>query len=156
MTIRRHAIHRAQREVRISSPLALDARRKALGYDALQEIEHQFQVPISGVAGGTAGYAATTLEFDVDFFDAPEQRDSSLSVPHFSFGAYVTGADVMVSCCVTAWNIDDRGAIVGADVSIGVCSPGRTTSLAYEGYVHLTFQGYGALSENIETLDVGV
>ena len=155
MSVARHSLERANRGVRISAPLALDKRRAMLGYDQLQEIEHQFQIPISGNSGNVVAFATTSLTFDVDFFDAPEQRDSALSVPHFTFGAYIEGADIMVSAHVKAWNIDERGAIVGADVTIGVCSPGLTSSVAYEGYVHLTFQGYGAVSENADILDVG-
>ncbi len=155
MSVARHSLERAGRGVRISAPLALDKRRAMLGYDQLQEIEHQFQIPISGMSGAVAGYATTTLTFDVDFFDAPEQRDSALAVPHFSFGAVIDGANIMVSACVKEWTTDERGAIIGAEVTIGVASPGTTTSAAYEGYVHLTFQGYGAVSENADVLDVG-
>lgn len=155
MSPRRQAMAHFQRGIRMSGPIALERRRAMLGYDALQEIEHQFQVPIEGMSGSVAAYTTAELAFDVDFFDAPEQRDSPFSVPHFTFGAVVDGADVMVSASVKSWRIDGRGAIVGATVTIGVSSPGTTTQTAYAGYVHLTFQGYGALSENVETLDVG-
>ena len=125
-----------------------------LGYDALQELEQQFQVPVAGAGASVAANATTTLVFDVEFFDAPEQRDSSLTVPHFTFGAYLEG-QVMISASVLVWTTDSRGAFIGAEVTIGVCAPGSAIEVPYSGYVHLTFQGYGAISENVDTLDVG-
>lgn len=139
----------------VSAPIALDKRRAMLNYDALQEIEQQFHVVIAGTAGSAAGYGTIALDFEVDFFDAPEQRDSSLFVPHFTFGAFIEGASLMVSASVRSWDIDSRGAIVGAEVAVGVCNPGVGTPVAYSGYIHLTFQGYGALIENDAALDVG-
>jgi hypothetical protein len=96
------------------------------------------------------------VEFDVDFFDAPEQRDSSLRDPQFTFGAFFEPAPdppagaMMVSACVQEWNRDSRGAITGATIAVGVIGDG-----AYEGYLHATFQGYGAIRENTPELDVG-
>ncbi len=159
--MRRGAINRAHRQAVISSPIALDKRRAALGYDALAESEQQFQLPISGTAQASLAWATAEVIFDVEFFDAPEQRDSVLAVPLFTFGAFIettvgssenpTGA-VMVTACVQEWNVDDRGAYIGATVAVGVMA---SVARAYSGYVHLAFQGYGAPTENVPQLDVG-
>lgn len=162
MTVRRHAMQRAQNDMRLSGPIALDKRRAMLGYDALQEIEQQFQLPISGTTSGVIAFSSIDLVFDVDFFDAPEQRDSSLAVPHFTYGAFIDPTDqidnptgaVLITACVSSWVSDDRGAITGATVTVGSCMPGGA-AFDFTGYVHLTFQGYGALAENVATLDVG-
>lgn len=165
MSVRRSAMARAQRQVRISSPVALDKRREQLGYDALSEIEQQFQLPISGLATGLMSFTSTTVDFDVEFFDAPEQRDSSLAFPHFTYGTFIDiglgqptsprGA-VLVTAVVQDWVTDVRGAFTGAQLDIGACLPGLVNgSIRYTGYIHLTFQGYGALKENIPELDVG-
>ncbi len=163
MSIKRGALGRSQR-LQLAVPLDLEKRRALLGYDMLQEQEQQFQLPIAGTAAAAISFASVDLLFAVDFFDAPEQRDSPLSVPQFTFGAFIaptvqpdnpTGA-VLVTACVSEWTLDDRGAIVGATVTVGTCVPGAADEFPFEGYVHLTFQGYGAPSENEAVLDVGV
>lgn len=154
----RHVAHRAQQDIRISSPLALEKRRAMLAPDSLVELEQQFQVPISGIASKIIGFGLTTLTFEVDFFDAPEQRDSSLTAPHFTYGvvaSFEPADGLLVTACVTEWITDARGAFTGAVVAIGASSGSESTS-EYSGHVHMRFQGYGALTENIETLDVGV
>lgn len=158
MTIRRSALQRAQQDISIASPLALEKRRAMLAADSLLEVEQQFQVPISGIASKIIGFGLTTLTFDVDFFDAPEQRDSSLATPHFTYGvvaSFEPADGLLVTACVTEWITDARGAFTGAVVAIGASSGSDSTS-QYSGHVHLRFQGYGALTENVETLDVGV
>lgn len=158
MSVRRHALERSERQVRISSPLAWERRRAQLAYDALGEIEQQFHCPFSGSAGGIVAYSSVTVEFEVDFFDAPEQRDSALFEPHLTFGAYLApGAEtVMFSAAVNEWVTDDqRGAYTGAVVTVAACAPGATSTVAFEGRLHLTFQGFGAPKENVPELDVG-
>ncbi len=163
MSVARHSLDRASRGIRISAPLALDKRRAMLGYDALAETEQQFQLPLAGTATANMSFGTADLEFSVDFFDAPEQRDSPLSEPQFTFGAFIdpteqtdnpTGA-VLVCACVSEWVRDTRGAITGAKVTIGTCVPGALGQFDFTGTVHLTFQGYGAPTENEAVLDVG-
>lgn len=164
MSAHRQNLARTQREVRISAPIALDKRRTMLGYDALDETEQQFQLPIAGTVTTTMSFGVVNVTFSVDFFDAPEQRDSPLSVPQFTYGAFIdptnqglanpTGA-VLVCACVSSWVSDTRGAITGAQVTIGTCVPGLSGSFTFSGYVHLTFQGFGAPTENDAVLDVG-
>lgn len=165
MTVRRTAMQRSQRQLRISAPVALDKRRAQLGYDALLESEQQFQLPISGVASTIGAWATIEVVFDLEFFDAPEQRNSSLAVPLFTYGAFIdptttgdalnpTGA-VMVTACVQEWNIDTRGAYIGATIAVGTSAMGGA-DVTFTGYLHLAFQGYGAPAENVEALDVGI
>lgn len=157
-----HALERSIRELSIGGVLALDKRRNLAGYDQLQEIEHQFQIPISGKASSGAGWTKVKLAFDVAFVFAPEQRDSPLAIPHFSYGPVVSGqpplgssADpnnpdslVAVFCQVIDWARDGASdAIVGAVVGVG-CSTLGGSDVEFTGYLHLTFQGYGAPSES--------
>lgn len=150
---------RALRQESIGNVMDLDRRRAMLGYDSLQEIDHQFQVAIEGIATPNLTFMEFDLPFDVEFFFTPQQRDSPLVVPQFTFGAQVIGdatpADannpsgcVGVTACIVGWASDPtRNAITGARVAIGVwCGgPGGVSQqIDFNGFVHLTFQGFGA------------
>jgi hypothetical protein len=161
------ASERLVRGVSIDSVVDLERRRAMLDADALNEIDHQFQLPISGVATSTMAWVTKTVEFDVEFVFAPEQRDSALTMPHFTYGAVaraevdttIEGANpsgaLAISAVVLDWVTDTRrNVITGAQVAVGVMFSGNTTP-QFHGTVHLTFQGFGALAENDEVLDVG-
>jgi hypothetical protein len=45
--------------------------------------------------------------------------------------------------------------VTGAKVTVGACVPGAVGSFDFTGALHLTFQGYGAPTENDMVLDVG-
>ena len=112
--------------------------------DELGEIEQQFQIAISGEAAGNIAWSTVDITFDVEFLDATEQRYSNLTTPLFTCGSELTTADpVVISSQVLLWARDDRDVITGATVAIGAHSPGSTT-IAYAGYAHLKFEGYGS------------
>lgn len=161
--MKRQALSHVQRGMVISAPIATERRRAMLAYDELAERELQFQLPISGTVESIAAFGTVDLVFDVEFFDAPEQRDSPLRYPQFTFGAFIDPTDqgvgnptgaVMVTACVSEWVSDARGAFTGAKVTVCACLPGGG-GFAYSGFVHLTFQGYGAPTENDAFLDTG-
>lgn len=161
-----HALERSIRELSTGGVLNLDARRAAAGYDQLQEIEAQIQIPIWGIAAAGAGWSKFEVAFDVQFMFAPEQRDSPLVTPHFSYGPVVSGVPypveltpdpnnpdnlVAVTCQIVEWGVDLAvGAIVGAVVGIGT-STLSGGSVKFNGYLHLTFQGYGSPLENTQS-----
>jgi hypothetical protein len=118
----------------------------------LQEAMQQFQLEFSGTAELTWGFASLNLVFDFPFYYAPGQRDPDFDRPHFWFGA-VVNTPIAVTAVVTAWSIDeDNGAVIGATVHVGVCA--ATPGVAFDGVVHLTFQGFSALSEGGQDIDV--
>lgn len=147
-----HALERAISQLAVGGTLNLDARRAAAGYDQFQEMTHQFQIPIGGTARNGWGWTEINVPFDVDFMFVPEQRDSPLAVPHFSAGPVVSvhpdaGGCVAVACNVVEWARDAASdAITGAVVAIGVTSGGADRP--FSGYVHLTFQGFGLVTES--------
>lgn len=155
-----HTLGRAVRRLTVDGAVALERRRAMLDYDRLQEITLQFQIPVSGKVDDQGAYWSTTeLEFDHEFFFAPEQRDSPLTMPHFTFGSVVSGESVnggnedggvFITASVVEWVTDDREAVTGARVTVGVTAPDGECE--YDGYLHLSFQGYGGPSES---LDVG-
>ena len=151
-----HALERTIEHLTHGAALALDRRRAQLGYDQLGELEQQFQIAIRGRAQTRLTTQKITLDFDVEFYNATEQRDVPFTVPTFSWGVVLdeTSNFVIVNAAVTKWNIDDRHAIVGADVTLASYVP-STADLSFSGYVHLVFQGYGAPAENDQILDVG-
>lgn len=113
--------------------------------DDLGELEQQFQVAISGDAAEAIAWTTTDVTFDVEFLDATDQRYSNLTEPQFTHGAVLTSTTpVVIAACVTLWVTDDRGVIVGATVAVGACNPGSTTT-AFTGAIHLSFQGFGSL-----------
>lgn len=166
-----HALERSISALSTGALLALDAKRTANGYDALQELEHQFQIPIFGIASSGVGWNTFDVPFDVQFFFAPEQRDSPLAVPHFSYGPVVSGVPspdgtdpdpnnpdclVAVFCQVVEWSRDQTLDVIdGAMVGVGVSTVGSNTDVRFDGYVHLTFQGYGNVVEADAYGDIG-
>jgi hypothetical protein len=143
-----HALDRAMGELTlgvVKSTRKRDQRDWEMGF---KELQQQFQIKINGQASEAWGFAQTTIVFDYPFFYAPAQRDSDLDRPQFWFGAELYDFPGAASAVVTAWEIDPtHGAVVGATVSIGVASqPG--VDAPYEGVIHLTFQGFAALSED--------
>lgn len=154
--MRAHAINRSIRALTIDTVRALDERRHMLGLDALGELEQQFQLPIEGSAGEVLAFFEVPVQFDVEFYNAPEQRMSPYTLPQFTYGTVITSEQpVLVTACVRRWDLDDAETVKGALVAVGVCSPGTTVEIPFVGYVHLTFQGYGAPVENFADLDTG-
>lgn len=165
-----HALERSIRSMSTDAILSLDARRTSRGYDQLQELEHQFQIPIWGIASSGVGWSSFNVPFDVEFFFAPEQRDSPLAVPHFSYGPVVSGVPspddaapdpnnpdclVAVFCQVVEWARDPAmDSVVGAVVGIGVSTIGGQVDVRFDGYVHLTFQGYGNVMDESSAGDL--
>lgn len=116
--------------------------------NALQEIERQFQIPMSGDADGNVTTDSTRLDFDAPFVYAPGNRDSDFDVPQVKFASVVEGT-VLVSGHVTAWVRDEnRGVVTGATVAVAVSAPGAESSVPYVGVAHFTFQGYAAIDED--------
>lgn len=157
-----HALSRAVVRMARDGVVDLERRRAATGYDQLGEIEQQFQLPIEGSVIATPVWTDITIEFDVDFFEAQEQRDSPLTLPQMYVGATLTVTDededdaggVAYSVFVIDWDDDDRAAYTGCTVRVGMWNPDGTP-VSVEGLLHLTFQGYGAPRADSADLDVG-
>lgn len=138
------ALRRAMAQVTLGTALRIQARAQREAQVAIRELDLQYQVPISGTADSGPAFSTVTLEFDVDFFYAPGQRDSELTRPHMTFGGEADG-EIMLTATVTDWTIDDdNGAITGCTVAVGAVA---ATSTAFKGLVHLNFQGWGAIRE---------
>jgi hypothetical protein len=144
------AVSRAVKSIHAEPVVALDKRREMLGYDQLTETEEQYQLPISGTASDVIAWTEREVSFGTAFIDASDMRDSNLVVPHFTFGVMLESEPVAVTAVVREW-LEQNDTVVGARVSVGAYSPGSTVD--FRGYVHLTFQGFGAPVEEGADLD---
>lgn len=156
MSTNTHALSRGVHAITTGFPLALEQRRKRLALDQLGELILQFQLAIKGTAAPAIAWDLVELQFDAGFYNATEQRDSPYVVPTFWHGAQLnTPIPVIISAVVMSWTYSPDGdSIIGAKVNIGALNPSRVLA-PYEGFVHLTFQGYGAVSEDNNAVDVG-
>ena len=156
MPVHVHAINRSVRALTVDTIRDLERRRHMLGFDALGELEQQFQLAIEGQAGEVIGWFEIPLTFNVEFYNAVDQRDSPYTIPHFTYGSVITSqTPALITACVRRWDIDEQDTVSGATVAVGVCNPGTDIATPFQGYIHLTFQGYGAPVENFADLDVG-
>lgn len=152
-----HATHRAVVDLTLDATRSLQRRRALDEQMGFVEVEQQFQVAIDGAAAAGLTFADVTIDFDYYMVYAPGQRDSELDRPHMTFGVECAAA-VMISAAVKSWITDEqtdvyRGAVVTVS-ALGSGAFGETTS--FSGYLHLTFQGFGASDEDesFEDLDV--
>lgn len=150
------ALDRSIRGMTIDTIRNLDQRREMLGYDEMGELEQQFQIDVQGTAGSIIGWVDFDLTFGVDFYNAPNRRNSPYTLPHFTYGYLLTTPDpVVLTACVRSYKLDDKDTVQGASISIGAYDPGSTKIKEFTGVVHLVFQGYGAPVENFADIDVG-
>lgn len=138
-----HALSRSLRALSIGAIKSFDDATRQYQRDSLGELDHQFQVPISGEAGGVAAWQQLEVHFFAPLIDGRGERQSDYADPHFTYGSTITkGPPVGVLCNVRRW-LEADGIYSGAVVEIGVFRPGATDSKTFAGEVHLNFQGYG-------------
>lgn len=159
------AVQRASSAMVIEPARKLDKRRAALGIDQLQEIDQQLMVEMSGTATSVTATSTTQVTFDIGFMDATEQRYSPFTVPLFTYGFALLsvgplasgspGPVPMVSAAVLGWTERPGPVIIGATVALSAAIPGLAPAeeIDFSGYLHMNFQGYGALEENEPDLD---
>jgi len=141
-------LERALRELTIGAVQAGRAHDQLNRTMGATELDLQYQLEISGKADTVIALTTKSIDFEIDFFYAPGNRDSDLERPHMIFGGEAD-APVALSATVVAWHEDpDSGAVTGADVAIGACAP---TLTPFTGKVHITFQGWGLVRDTAET-----
>lgn len=115
--------------------------------DRLGEIEQQIQIAVEGEAGAGATTATVDITFDVEFVDGTDQRYSNLAEPQFIGKGAVIVSDsfVYVDAVVASYEPNDNGSIVGATVTIAAVVPGAEDTVAFSGYLCLTWQGWGTV-----------
>lgn len=123
--------------------LQREHKAKDVHRNRLAETDQQFQLEVSGVGGGIAGWTHFDIAFDEIIYNAPAQRDNPLSEPHMVFGYVMeSGPPVMLSACVTKWKKNASGHFIGAKVAVSAM--GGSGAGRVKARVHLTFQGLSA------------
>lgn len=132
-------------------------------YDKPAERTQQIQMIVSGTAGGVAVWQdPVPVTFDVYFHCAPGNRDSTLILPHFTYGVVLdTPFPVMVAAHVASWKRDGNFTVSGCNIRWGAWDPSNPAVLTpFKAHLHLSFQGFGAapdvdssqLSDDLGTL----
>lgn len=121
-----------------------DEQNRELG---LEELDLQFQLPISGTATPNVAWSSVEIVFDVEFHYAPAQRDSDLEVPHMTYGAYLPVGQVGIVAMVRSWKVEPKNdGITGCTLNIGCFA---SSSQAFTGDLHVTFQGFGMSRDDL-------
>mgnify|MGYP000874607797 CR=1 FL=1 len=144
-----HQLQRSLAAMTIGVVKARDSKRaNKIPYE-LQEGEQQFQLPITGTAQRGVTWAKKELTFDFLFYEATGYRFVPFDSPQFSHGFVIEPVDdkeavkpIFVSAMAEYVRRDLDDAVTGAVMHVGVHSP-TIEPVEFEGYLHLTFQGYG-------------
>lgn len=115
----------------------------------LGEYTEEWHVDAVGQVNNNVDFVQGEIElgFSMDFFTAPEQRRSDLTMPTFTFGSFQSTADtgmIVVTATVREWVIRPDGAFTGAFVRVGMFKPDADGETPFDMLVHLVFSGWGA------------
>lgn len=167
-SVKTHALQRSIGKLATSVIREQSGRDKRNALHTMGEREEQFQIKCSGRASDYPAWQEADLIFDQTFSAASGRRMSLLTTPQVTCGyeietafseappvdavpGAVIATGVMLSAAVVEWILDDSGNYKGARVAIAATSPGD--NVRFTGYVHVTFQGFGALTETADTGD---
>lgn len=118
----------------------------------LAEVQQQFQLDISGVAG-----SGSWVDYDIVFkevlYYAPTQRANKNEDPQVWWGAVLDSGSAFFSVHVKEWKLDENANYKGATVRVGVmqgayAGEGGADGSAFRGTIHITFQGLGVPVED--------
>lgn len=146
-TLDHNAIARSVTQIGFRLSDQMYQKRHLLDGTKLTEIEQQFQIIISGVAGA-GSFAEATCHFQETLYYAPIQRNTKNEDPQVWWGCNLDKGDAFFSVHVKKWLLDDSANYTGAVVRIGVmqgayAGQGGVDGSAFKGTIHVTFQGLG-------------
>jgi hypothetical protein len=154
MSVKQNAMNRAVVSVGLAVNKHIRERDRARANMAFREAVLQYQLPISGSADGVYRSATIDLDFEIHFHYAPYNRDSDFDRPEVSTGVVLSGdTDVIIDLKVVKWNIDEEtDAVTGATVKVSAFVLGGSTdgfdTTPFEGYAHVSFQGWAGVHED--------
>jgi hypothetical protein len=154
-----HRLARSIRRLAIGVVRDVETRRTGRAANTVDEREEQFQIAISGTATDYPFWQAVELPLLTAFTIATGSRDSTLQRPQASFGYELTAVQrindenvwepvsdgVILSAAVRDYHFDAAHAIDRVTVLLAAIAPGD--ELQFTGFVHVTFQGFGAPRE---------
>lgn len=143
-TLDHNAIDRSLSFMAMRIPERHTARKIQDNFIRPQEVEQQFQVPITGRTGRDS-FTDIDVNFSETIYYAPLQRSGNKNEdPHFSWGMQLDSGDAIFSVHVTTWNLDEEANYTGATVRIHGAEPAwfhGKIQKPYSGTLHLTFEG---------------
>lgn len=143
-------IHRVERAITgIAFEVADRVAERTLerAHIGLTEYTEEWHVAASGFVNDTGMVTADAeIEFSMDFFEAPEQRRSDLTMPTFHYGSYQAsgGNFVCATAAVREFIQRSDGAFIGALITFAVHDPNGDGEVPYDVLFHLSFSGWGA------------
>lgn len=142
-----HRIERSLVRLAFEGSERLHERQGERARIGLGEYTEEWHVAASGFVVRTEMVTADVeLEFSMDFFEAPEQRRSDLTMPTFHAGSY-QAADtnfVATEAAVREYVRRSDNAVIGATVRLGVFNPNGVEETTFDLLFHLSFSGWGA------------
>lgn len=155
MSASQHALARSLRALTFGVAQKIETKRNEGAIDHLQEREQQFQLPVGGTASpdpATAVWTESAIRFETHFpSEADGMRNADFDTPQVWFGVVVTSQQpVGVHACVRNWLRDEQSDVIGAVIAATAVAYGATTNVDFRGYLHATFQGWGAPEDNYD------
>lgn len=143
-------LDRAVAQLQIGHVRSMQRRERQNQEYGLQELDLQYQLPVSGRASPSPGWGAVELNFEWSFHYAPANRDSDLEVPHVTFGAYITkGAPVALHACVTDWKVEQANeGITGCTIQVAAFAS-SPVGRDFAGFLHANVQGYATSRDDL-------
>lgn len=124
-------------------------REASLAEGKLTERLLSYQIPVTGTAYQGIAWTKRKLDFDVTFHGATGDRDVPYDVPQVTSGFVIEPSDEaapvlpIIPTVAVQWIRDDQEATTGCILHVGVHSP-TPDPIEFEGYLHVTFQGWGS------------
>jgi hypothetical protein len=151
-----HRLARSIRRLAIGVVRDVETRRGGRAANTVDEREEQFQIALAGTATDYPLWQAVELPLNTAFSIATGNRDSTLQRPQVSFGYELTlvqrqndvlvwepvSDGVILSAAVRDYHFDAAQTIDRATILLCAIAPGD--ELQFSGFVHATFQGFGA------------
>jgi hypothetical protein len=155
-TADQHRLARSIRKLAIGVARDVEVRRAGRAANTMDEREEQFQIAIQGIATDYPFWQTIVVDFATAFTIAGGDRQSTLQRPQVSIGCELTDVErqndqlvwepvsdgVILTAVVRDYGFDDAHAINSATVAVCAIAPGD--ELTFSGFVHVSFQGFGA------------
>lgn len=156
-----HAIHRAAEKLAIGVARDVSSARDADAPYRVDERWDMFQVQAQGIAGDDPIWQFGDLPFDNVYTKLDGRRNSDLQRPQIMWafeqtvGVSATSGlpltPIIPTLIVTDWAITDDDRIEGCSFAVCALAPGD--SVRFDGFFHLTIQGFGSPSQDSDTGD---
>lgn len=157
---REHALQRSIAKLAIGVARDVTRARELGAPQQVAERAEDFQIKVSGIAADFPVWTEGELYFDNIYTQATGRRTSDLDRPQVNTGfEMISGVGqsgarltpVFASLVVTEWSLTADDAIDGCTFMCAAIAPGD--QVQFQGFFHLTIQGFGAPAEDRDTSD---